>query len=203
MIATAPRSGRQAFRPIAEAFETMVPTIRRIALYRFRYAPRWRREELISDVIALAYFAFARLVERGKAARAYPTALADFAIRQAQDGRRIGCRQNVRDVMSCYAQRRKGFSVQPLPHKAPGADWEELLQDRKANPAEIAACRIDFCEWLVRLKRFKRQVALRLAGGATTGEAARYFRVSQARISQLRNELHQDWNKFQGVQEAA
>jgi hypothetical protein len=157
----------------------------------------------VSDVLALAYVAFARLVERGKASLAYPTVLADFAIRQARGGRRIGRKQNVRDVMSRYAQRRNGFSVQALPPKAGGADWEELLQDRRADPAEIAACRIDFREWLVRLKRFKRQVALQLAGGATTGEAAQHFRLSQARISQLRNELHQDWNRFHGVPVAA
>ncbi len=43
---------------------------------------------------------FVRLVRRGKAGLAYPTPLADYAIRQVRAGRRVGCRQNAQDIMS-------------------------------------------------------------------------------------------------------
>ena len=55
----------------------------------------------------------------------------------------------------------------------------------------------------MRLSEVKRQVALRLAVGDTTSEAAVQFRVSQARISQLRRELEADWEAFQSLPAAA
>ena len=204
MIATVPTRRRvRVSRKTADDFEAMLPSIRRVAAFGFRHTPRWCREELINDVIAKAYVAFAELVARGKAALAYPTVLANYAVRQIRAGRQLGSRQNVRDALSSYSQRRKGFAVQPLFDRDAHGEWEELTEDRKANPADVAACRIDFRNWLSRLKRFKRQVALRLARGDSTSEAARYFRLSRARISQLRQELRASWNEFQAVPAAA
>ena len=199
MIATVPIRRRVTVsRKTTEAFVAMLPSIRRVAAFGFRHTPRWCREELIDDVIAKAYVAFAELVARGKAALAYPTVLAGYAVRQIKNGRQLGCRQNVRDALSSYSQRRKGFLVQPLCERDAHGEWEELTVDRKANPADVAACRIDFRHWLSRLKRFKRQVALRLARGDSTSEAAQYFRLSRARISQLRQELRASWCQSAG-----
>jgi len=196
-------SGEHVSSPTSPAFETLLPSIERFAAHAFRNVRTARREELVADVITIAYVAFRRLVGRGLVSLVYPTALAKFAVRQVRNGRQVGCSQNVRDAMSALAQRKHGFSVLPLPpHAAPG-DWEALVEDRRANPADIAACRIDFRDWLARLKRFKRQVALQLAAGATTGDAARHFRLSLARVSQLRQELRADWDAFQGMTAAA
>src|SRR5258708_36660984 len=112
--------------------------------------------------------AFRRLVGGGLVSLVYPTALAKFAVRQVRDGRQVGCSQNVRDAMSALAQRKHGFSVLSLPpHAAPG-DWEALVEDRRANPADIAACRISVRDWLGSFNRFKRQEAVVLAGRADT-----------------------------------
>ena len=204
MIAIAsPRRRVAVPKQAADDFAAMLPTIQRVAAFGFRHVPRRCREELINDVIALAYVAFVELVARGKAALAYPTVLAGYAIRQIRAGRQVGCRQNVRDVLSSYSQRRNGFAVQPLFDRGAHGEWEELTVDRRAKPADVAACRIDFRNWLGRLKRFKRQVALRLARGDSTSEAAQYFRLSRARISQLRQELRTSWNDFQAVPAAA
>jgi hypothetical protein len=204
MIAIAPESCcRQADNSTTEAFEAMLPTIQRVACYRFRHEPRWRRQELINDVVALAYVAYARLIKRGKVALAHPTVLALYAVRHVRDGREVGCRWNSQDVLSPLARRRRGFSVQPLNKHGISDEWEALTDDRRANPAEIACCRVDFRDWLGRLQRFKRQVALRLASGDSTSDASRHFRLSQARISQLRYELQQSWNNFQAVPAAA
>lgn len=147
---------------------------------------------------------YQRLVERGKACLAYPSALAWYAVRQVREGRRVGNRLNIRDVLSSYAQQRKGFAVESLPHPGTGGRWEELLaENKRSTPADLAACRLDFHAWLRRLNRRKRKVALRLAGGETTQEASRHFGVSQARISQLRRELQQSWSEFQGEALAA
>jgi hypothetical protein len=190
---------RQNANTTAEAFEAMLPTIRRVASYGFRRVPRWRRQELISDVVALAFVAFAQLVHRRKAALAFPSVLAWYGVRRVAAGRKVGVKQNVRDALSPLAQRRNGFSVELLSDWQDHGGWQQLADDRRATPAEIAAARIDVASWFGRLQQFKRQVALRLAHGDTTSDAAKHFRVSPARISQIRQELRADWNQFQVV----
>jgi hypothetical protein len=200
MIATltvGPEANRSATQP---DFLAMLPAIRRVASYTFRHLRRAVREELIAEVVANAFAAFRRLVERGKSALAYPTVLAKFAIRQVRDGRGVGQERNVLDVMSAYGQRRKGFSVLPFAAGGKRNEWQEMVvEDRCASPADIAGFRIDFAAWLKQLKRSKREVALQLAAGDTTSEVAGHFRMSASRVSQLRNELQQDWEEFQAM----
>jgi len=182
------------------SFLEMLPTIRRMANYAFRHSRSAVKEDLIAEVIANAFAAFRRLVARGKAALAYPSVLAKFAIKQIREGRRVGSRRNSQDVLSGYAQHRKGFSVLPLPEASEHSEWHEIVvEDRHASPAEIAGFKIDFADWLRRLNRSKRHVALRLVAGDTTTEVAGHFRLSLARVSQLRRELHQDWDDFQAM----
>ena len=83
-------------------------------MFAFRGLRAEARDELTQEVVANAYCAFAQLVRRSKAALAYPTPLAQFAIRQVRAGRRVGSRLNVNDVLSGYAQRRKGFRLKQL-----------------------------------------------------------------------------------------
>ena len=185
-------------------FESILPAIRRCAAYAFRGVRRSLREDLIAEAIANAYVAFSRLIERGLAVLVYPTALAQFAIRRVWDGRRVGVRRSAVDVMSEYAQVKCKFMVEPLKQGSSSQPWEEqLLADRRATPADLAACKLDFCDWLRRLSPVKRRVALRLAVGDSTKEVALRFRVSLSRISQLRRELEADWQAFQAQAAAA
>ena len=141
---------------------------------------------------------FARLVERGKQEVASPTALARFAVAQFRDGRRLP------------AGNRRGTSCRAAPNT--GSDlgssgWSSSTAVRsvarnrgrrqRATPAEIAACRIDFASWLKMLPRRSRKIALMLASGETTSEAAMKFGVSAARISQIRMWLRIHWDVFQ------
>src|SRR5438067_718567 len=98
----------------ARSFEHLLVPIQQCAAYAFRKLSRARREELIADVVANAYIAFVRLIERGLESIIYPTALAKYAVRQVRDGRRVGCRQNIRDVVSLFSQAKKCFSVKSL-----------------------------------------------------------------------------------------
>ena len=102
--------------------------------------------------------------------------------------------------MSEYAQHQKNFQVEPL-HFFDDEEncWREVLvEDRRATPAEIAACRIDFAEWIHRLPHRQRTIAMTLAAGETTQAAARKFAVTPARISQIRQLLKESWERFQG-----
>ena len=183
-----------------EQFLQMLPTIRSVAHYAFR---RWRsdqRQELIAEVLASSFVAFVRLVERDKAELAYPTVLATYGVKQLHTGRQVGSRLNVKDASSPYCQQRKGVRMRPLTRfDTVQGKWREIVvEDRRATPADVAATRIDFADWLRQLPRSKRNVAKLLATGEGTQAAAKRFRLSAARLSQLRNELRTNWEEFQG-----
>ena len=176
-----PKSHRTTSALHAE-FLAMLPAIRRSAQVAFRKLPPELRHDLIAEVVANSYVAFARLVERGQADRASATPLARYAIAQVRVGRRVGNRLRIKDVLSQYAQFRKQFVVERLDvFQEDEGEWTQLLvEDRRATPADVAACRIDFAEWLRRLTARLRKIALALAAGETTSAAARMFGVSPA-----------------------
>lgn len=99
---------------LQQKLDVLRPSIERCASYAFRRLPHHRRQENIADVVAHAFVAFTRLVERKLEALIYPTVLAQFAIRRVQSGRELGVRQNVNDVLSPLAQTKKGFLVERL-----------------------------------------------------------------------------------------
>ncbi len=181
-------------------FEGLLPAIRQHAQVAFCSRQWEEREELISEVVANAYCAFHRLVERGKTELAYATPLAWYAIRQVRSGRRVGTKMNTHDVTSRYCQQSKGITVERLDLFDPEQDtWQEVLvEDRHATPADIAVTRIDFAVWLGGLSKHRRQIAKVLARGETTKATAKRFGLSPARISQLRREFQEAWQAFQG-----
>jgi hypothetical protein len=181
-------------------FLAMLPSIRRRAHITFRAAHPELREELVQEVVASSFAAYARLVELGKEELAYPYPLARFAIGQVRAGRQLGNSRRSREVMSEYAQRHKGIHVQRLDYFDPEENcWEEIVvEDKRATPADIAACRIDFASWLRLLPTLRRNIALALASGETTSAAAKKFDLTPARISQLRQWLKRSWEAFQG-----
>ncbi|HTQ39383.1 MAG TPA: hypothetical protein VMJ32_10160 [Pirellulales bacterium] len=140
---------------VQDQFLAMLPQIRRQAGIAFRDRRAEAREELIQEVIANAYCAFAQLVRRGKQAVAYPTPLAQFAIRQVRAGRRVGSRLNKQDLLSPYARRIRGFTIERIDRQdKPTGAWQQLLvEDQHAGPAETAAARIDVAAWMGTLSR--------------------------------------------------
>jgi hypothetical protein len=99
-------------------------------------------------------------------------------------------------VSSEYAQQRKGFKVERLDRfdRRENGWMEILVEDRRSGPAEIVASRMDFAAWLRSLPKRDRKMAVTLASGETTGEAAKRFGVSPSRISQVRRQLQQSWD---------
>jgi hypothetical protein len=161
--------------------------------------PPDHREEAVQEVIASCFVSYVRLVQRGRQQIAFASPLAHFAVRQYRAGRRIGSSANRYDVTSAYCQQRSDVAVECLFTRSSEGCWEELVvEDKRSTPADIAVTRIDFAAWLKQLDRKRRRAAKLLAGGAATCEAAAQLRVSPARISQLRQELRQDWCSFQG-----
>jgi hypothetical protein len=199
---------RRSARPQAPGwhaqFLSILPAIRRQATVAFRGLPPEAKEDAVCEVIDNALVAFVSLSARGKADLAYPTPLTRYGIAQYRAGRRVGNRSSTRDVYSPAAQRKHCLTVERLDHfDEDEQTWEEVLvEDHHATPADVAAMRIDFAAWLRRLPRRIRRIALHLAAGHRTRDTARTFKLSPARISQLRRWLRSDWETFQGQRPA-
>jgi len=201
MIARAKKSPRNSsVSACREKFLSILPAIREQARFAFQNEKPEHRQELTAEVVANCWAAFVRLVERGLIDVVYPTPLAGYAIKQVRDGRRVGAKLNVLDISSEYCQARKQITVERLDlYDEQKGEWREvLLEDRHAGPAETAAARIDIGEWFDSLPKHKRRVAQTLATGETTQRTARKFRVTPGRISQMRRELQNAWQEFQG-----
>ena len=187
-------------------FVEMLPRIRRQASVAFRRLRPDRKDELIQEVVANAYCVFVRLVDRGKADLAYATPLAKFAIWQVTAGRQVGSKPNLRDVLSPQANAAGEVTVERLDEfdHEQGELRAALIEDRRATPADTAAARIDVAAWLCSLSHRSRRIAMTLAMGETTSVVARQFKVSPARVSQLRAELKASWESFheRGQQQA-
>ena len=181
-------------------FLEMLPQIDRHLRFTFRGLNPDARAEAVQEGLVNALVAYRRLYEKGKADLAYPLVLARFAARQIRDGRRVAERLNIRDVLSTHAEQKKGIKVERLDRFDEEENaWKEILiEDRHATPAEIAACRIDVTAWLSSLPSRHRRIATTLAMGESTGRVAKMFRLSSARISQIRRELYDAWQRFQG-----
>jgi hypothetical protein len=181
-----------------ERFVEMLPRIRRQASVAFRRLRPDHKDDLIQEVVANAYCAFVRLVDRGKADIAYATPLAKFAIWQVTAGRQVGTKLSLRDVLSPQAHAAGEITVERLDEfdHEQGELRAALIEDRRATPADTAAARIDVAAWLRSLSNRSRRIAMTLAMGESTSGAARQFNVSPARISQLREELKASWERF-------
>ena len=112
-----------------DRFLELLPTIQEQAHHAFRCEPPERQEEMIAEVVANAFVAFVRLVDRGLGDVVYPTPLARFAVRQVRSGRKVGGSLNVNDVSSSHEVRRSPDDlasptqfIKQVPHNKPLGD---------------------------------------------------------------------------------
>ena len=196
-VASQPKSAVAAWH---QAFLAMLPAIVTHARISFRHLNPEARDEAIQETVCNACCAFARLAELDKLDLAYPTVLARYAVAQVRDGRKVGGKLNVRDVLSPYCQRCKKIVVERLDQYDEEEDaWREvLIEDRHAGPAQTAAARLDLALWFKLMAPKDRRIAKALAAGDRTGNVASKFGVSAGRISQKRREFMADWQRLQG-----
>ena len=189
---------RAVCHPWHDGFLKMVPTIVRSLRIAFAHLKAEAREESVAEALANTCVAYQRLVQQGRSDRAFPTVLARFAAAQVIDGRRVGSRQNTRDVLSRRAQRKKRFQVERLDRFDDYENgWREAVVEDTRTPVFDQVCfRIDFPAWLARLSRRDRRIAELLAVGNSTKTVARRFRLSAGRVSQLRREFYLSWREF-------
>jgi len=160
-----------------------------------------RRDDLIAETIGVAWRWYVRALSAGKDPADFPAAFAFKAASHARVGRRLCRADSAQDALSGTAQRRHDFTVQRLPEVESGVEGNQAidaLADPRTSPPERAAFRVDYPRWLSRLPQRDRLIAEDMAMGEGTKDLALKYRLSQARISQLRRELHGDWRRFHG-----
>jgi hypothetical protein len=198
MIAPIRTESAQDQESVHERFLAMLPQIQRQARLAFRDYGAEARQEMTQEVVASAFCMFVRLVQRCNEAAAYPTPLAQFAIRRVRSGRCIGSPMNVNDVLSTHCCLAQGLTIERLDQRQSDSWDQQLVESRHAGPAETAAARIDVAAWLRTLSRRDRRIAQALASGERTCVVARRFGLSTGRISQLRAWFRAAWDRFQG-----
>ena len=187
-----------------QQFQAMLPRIRQHAWIALRQLRSEARNDAVAEVVGHAFCAWRRLVEQGRPELARPTPLTRYALCRVRAGRRIGCRQNINDILCPVARRFHGITIERIdqPHQKSGTLDKMLVETRNAGPAETASARIDFHDWLNRLSGRNRRIAEALALGGSTGEVAREFEMSCGRVSQLRRWFRRNWERFQGEDHA-
>jgi hypothetical protein len=190
---------RRSLEKLQEDFVSLLPDIERYAQHVFRRCRPADRDELVSETIARVWLFFVRLSARGKDPRRIFRPLLRFCVLAIKDGRRVGGRRNCREL--CHRVRRDGLRIVSLEDwdDKSRSPWRDILAETKAfSPAQTAAARLDIEAWLKEQSTRDRSIANLLAAGERTSSVAKKFRLSCARISQLRNELRESWLRFQG-----
>ena len=185
-----------------EPLLAFLPLIRSTAAKAYRHLPVAERDEAVAEVVADSTSEFARLAARGRPHFWLIPALAKFAVRKRNAGRRVGTKVSRNDVLSPVP--RKDANVESLESlsRSDVSAWRQAVADsRRTDPAEAAIFRIDFSRWLEGLPGRHREVVLALAEGERPGELANRLGIRPARVSQLRTELRAAWAVFQGEAE--
>ena len=157
------------------------------------------KEEAIAEMLALCWLWFVRLHRQGKDPMQFPSALATYAARAVRSGRRLCGQERSKDVLSPLAQQRHGLLVSRLPQASTlnGTPVEEALQDNTQTPVpEQVSFRMDFPAWLCSRTDRDRRVIEDLMLGERTLDVAQRHGLSPGRISQLRRDFMQDWQRF-------
>jgi hypothetical protein len=196
-------------------FESALPRIERHARVVFRSTRcTHQRADQVAETIALSWHWWLRLRSRGKDPREFVSTIAVFAARAVRSGRRLCGQERSKDVFSGLARQRHGFSLEYLPqatstshqklYASPTGQrendaFEERLRDNMQTPVpEQAAFRCDFPAWLASYDPRNREIIAVLMAGERTHTVAVRFRVSDARISQLRRAFLESWRRFHG-----
>ena len=151
---------------------------------------------------------FAKLDARGKDATQFVSALATLAAKAVRSGRRLAGMERAKDPLNTRTQQRRSFFVKRLSDVDTMSDSalaEALTDNTVTPPPDAAAFGVDFPRWLNSLSDRDRRLAEQLMIGERTLDTAHLFRMSPARVSQLRRELSDDWARFHGevIAEAA
>lgn len=160
----------------------LVPATERRVQQVFAGAPDY--EELACDALSRAW----ELSKHPSAARATATQIAYYACLQVKLGRQFS--ESQRSTTGPNQQRK------PKPRRVGNGRMEQLLDGHHADPADLAALKLDYDAWLLTLTDRERECLEAFLQGETTQDVAKRIGVSPARVSQIRRELVTFWRAF-------
>ncbi|MBL8794058.1 MAG: hypothetical protein JNM56_09135 [Planctomycetia bacterium] len=181
-------------------FLLMLPRIVTHAKIFFRQVPcRTKREEFVAETVALAWQWHLRMAAQGKDARQFVSVLATFAARAAKSGRKLAGMNKAKDAMNERTQMKRGFVVGKLPdfstlNTNPLA--EALIDNTRTPIPDAIQFKLDFPAWRRTRSRRDRKIIYDMMLGHGTNHLARKHGLSASRISQMRNELKVDYEKY-------
>ena len=182
------------------AFLAILPRLKKHGRVYFRdVTDAERREEALSEMLALAWSWFVRLAERGKDASKFASVLATYAARSVRVGRRLCGQEKAQDVLSFVAQQRGGFSVGVLPEPSSIEDnaLAAALHDNTITPiVDQVQFRLDFPRWRRSRCDRDRRLIDDLMVGERPYQMARKYGLSRSRVSDLRRQMFEDWTSF-------
>ncbi len=183
-----------------QRFLGILPKIRTHAKVYFRHVRcRYKRDDLIAETVALAFKWFKSLDARGKDATLFPSTLASYAAKAVRCGRKLCGQVKAKDALNELTQQRRGFVVTKLPDYSTLSEnpLQDALQDNTLTPIpDQVHFRVDYPAWRrTRSNRDKRLIDA-MALNERTMNLSRQFKISPARISQLRREFHDSWILF-------
>lgn len=200
MVTSAAVCASPSIARVQADFQNALPRITRHARVYFRHlrCPH-RKADCISEVVSLCWKWWLGLVRRGKNPAAFVSTLASYAARAVRSGRRLCGQERAKDTLSPAAQQKHGFTVGKLPDVSTLSDnpLAEALADNTISPIPVQVqFRCDFPDWLTTHSQRNRRIAVEMAQGERTQTLAHRFKISPARVSQLRRCFHDDWQRF-------
>jgi hypothetical protein len=179
-----------------------------------------KRADFIAEVVATAWKWFLRLAQRGKNAEDFLVTFCRLLVRAAKSGRKVAGMDKAKDVLNPHAQQRHDFRLESLPRSSRVGHeglygvvhgqklldaFEDRLRDNTITPIpDQVQFRIDFPTWLQTLTARERRIVRAMGRNERTLDLSKRFRLSPARISQLRREFKHDWDRFcEGIDNAA
>lgn len=212
-------TGRRHLAALHARFLELLPRVELHGRIYFRHLCPHKKAEAIQEMRALAWKWFLRLAQRSKDPGDFMTVFVTLLARAVNSGRRLAGMAKAKDVMNPATQRRHGFRVESLPvstrashdhlYSSPQGQqlhdaFEERLRDNTITPVpDQVQFRIDFPAWLATLTARERRMVREMGNNERTLDLSQRFEVSPARISQLRRELHDDWQRFCGERDDA
>jgi len=186
---------------IKARFEEHYPRIHRIATLQHRALYGDQREDAVADTIAWAWWSYRNMALKGGDPDSVIGPIVRYSAKRVRGGQLIAGKPRVNDVMSRLSRQDGGHFVAALP----GSEKEEVaseildaLEDRGAGPAEEAACRVDYADWLATLSDKQRALAQDLASGLSASQIAERRGVSGAAVRDMRQTLARAWDEREG-----
>jgi len=193
-------SARPDTRQLQANFEALLPRLQGYVRCFFRHLKCTdRKQEALAEATALCWRWYVRLIQKGKDPARFVSILANFAARAVHSGRRLCGQERAQDVLSPRAQQRHDFTTTSLPQGSSlhGNPWDEALHDNMRSAVVDQVCfRLDFPSWRLSRSLRDRDLIDDLMRGEKTMLVARRYGLTAGRISQLRREFHQDWERF-------